>query len=659
MNRAITKEGLKLTNMYVQPMCSPTRAAMMTGRLPHHFGGQTFVQRPFQPTWMPSDETTLANKMKQLGYRTTLVGKWHLGYGKKEYTPCARGFDEFYGSYEVGGHHYDHTVGPGTHAIGDLFTFTEGHQQTLDLHHSTSNDGGRTRATHQFVVDQKGVYSSSMWSTEASRQIRYHAATAPEMPLFMYIAFTTIHTPLMVDQQYVDMNQHMKGSEEIRISAGMMTAMDESYGHIVHTLKDTNMWSNTLILCFSDNGAMVSQGASNFPLRGQKMGPFEGGIRSVAFVHGGHRSVSRGGTSNAMLHAVDVHTLTLHWATTLDMPNKNSQSRRKSHNNLGTDDDNDDDDYDNIVHYFNPGSVRKQLDAVDGRKMWLALIGQRTASPRTSFVALLDDLGAYESFNKAQGYIMLGACVAVRMGKWKLIEGRPGRDDWYPVDTSKCFTRLAHEGTVTEVPLSHPDCVRGDFRYDLIGKAGKKGTVGTEGVRLDGGAFVPKSLWLFDIEKDPMEKNDVSKKNPNVVKQLRAEIQKHREESVPPFPDRWASLMGMMEGNFHVETPGNGYEAGLTSWMEEEHLRGISFYRRAKAWIRVKMLDLAGKVVGVGQVHREETSSSSSSVGGMDATVRMMLGKKEGESFTKVELMELRRAVVEKEREGGRFHSKM
>jgi hypothetical protein len=75
MDRSI-REGIKLTNLYVQAMCSPTRSALMTGRFPHRFGGQHFVQQPFQPTWMPEDETTLADKMKALGYKTSIVGKW-------------------------------------------------------------------------------------------------------------------------------------------------------------------------------------------------------------------------------------------------------------------------------------------------------------------------------------------------------------------------------------------------------------------------------------------------------------------------------------------------------------------------------------------------------------------------------------------------------
>ena len=71
MDRSI-KQGIKLTNLYVQAMCSPTRGALMTGRFPHRYGGQHFVQQPYQPTWIPEDETTLAEKMKALGYKTSI-----------------------------------------------------------------------------------------------------------------------------------------------------------------------------------------------------------------------------------------------------------------------------------------------------------------------------------------------------------------------------------------------------------------------------------------------------------------------------------------------------------------------------------------------------------------------------------------------------------
>ena len=136
----------------------------------------------------------------------------HLGYGLNKYTPSSRGFEHFLGSYEVGGDHFAHTVGPDTHALGQLFTITEGHQQTLDLHRErgaatgASGHASTTRTAHEFVTTERGVYSSELFAREAVAQIeRVAAANAanPESytPLFLYLAFTTIHTPLQVGKQ--------------------------------------------------------------------------------------------------------------------------------------------------------------------------------------------------------------------------------------------------------------------------------------------------------------------------------------------------------------------------------------------------------------------------------------------------------------------------
>jgi len=239
------------------------------------------------------------------------------------------------------------------------------------------------------------------------------------------------------------------------------------------------------------------------------------------------------------------------------------------------------------------------------------------------------------------------------MGKWKLIEGKVGRDDWYPTDVSKCFPKLAHEGTLFTPPLDHSDCIRGDFQYEKIGKFGRHGTPGTEGIRQDGGLFVPKALWLFDIEKDPSERHDLSLQHPEIVEQLRAEIQLHRINSVPPFPDRWDSLVGMMNGNFHVENIGGGYEAGLTSWMEEKHLKSISFYRRAKSWLRQTALGLGTKLMNYGQVHREDTASTNLEFETITEQVKRTFGKFNNEPFTKMELLKIEKELLEMEREEG------
>eukprot|EP00944_MAST-04C_sp_MAST-4C-sp1_P014091 g14091.t1 len=583
--------GITLKNVYVQPMCSPTRAAVMTGRYPHRYGSQTFVQRPFQPHFLKEDETTLADKLGDGGYITSLVGKWHLGYGLRKYTPTSRGFQRFFGSYEVGGCHWNHTVGPDTHALGALFTVAEGYQQTLDLHQETSNDGGKSMSSHRFVSDRRGQYSSAMFSEEAIREIDRAAALTPNKPLFLYLAYTTIHTPLQVPTKYIEMNRHLQGSDEVRMNAAMMSAMDDGYGQVVKALKRHRMWENTVVFIFSDNGGMITQGASNFPLRGLKMGPFEGGIRSAAMISGGHPEIvqNAGKISNTLIHAVDIHTLTLHFGQA-------SQD------------------------YSRPGLPSKKLDAVSGKDLWASILkdatleGNTNSSPRKEFIVLLDPLGNYPSLNRRAGFTLLGKCSAIRSGKWKLILGHPGRDDWYPVDPAKCFRKLAHEGTITGPPLKTPHCPRGDLRYDQIGYHN---------------GFVPKDTWLFDIEHDPNEKHDLSMDYPEVVKRLKLRLDHEHNEAVDPLPDRWGSIMSMMAGNFAVLDPGGDYEAALGHWMEPVHLSKIGFFRKARAWIRITALDLMSKVFQPQfQVHREFTA------GGTNYMDDNILSKKEREKIS-------------------------
>ena len=604
--------GITLKNLYVQPMCSPTRAAVMTGRYPHRYGSQTFVQRPYQPTFLKDDETTIADKMVDNGYITSLVGKWHLGYGLRKYTPTSRGFQRFFGSYEVGGDHFNHTVGPNTHALGMLFTLSEGYQQTLDLHRETSTDGGKTMATHEYVVDRRGEYSSEMWGTAAIQEIDRAATLTPNKPLFLYLAFTTIHTPIQVENKFIEMNQHLEGSDEVRLNAAMMTSMDKAYGNVVTALKRNNMWENTFVIVFSDNGGMITQGVSNHPLRGLKMGPFEGGIRSVAMISGGHPQVLKhaGTISNSMMHAVDIHTLLLH----MGQGNPN---------------------------FVRPGLPLKKLDGMNGEALWKAIVNDAVAnddsinsSPRKEFIALLDPLGQYPSILKASNHVLLGICSAIRSSKWKLIAGKPGRDDWYGVDPKKCFTHLAHEGTLTVPPFENEYCMRGDYRYEWIGNKAD---------------FVPKDTWLFDIENDPEEKYDLSEQYPDVVKRLKARLELEHSEAVDPLPDRWASMIAMMKGNYALPSPGGGYEAGLSHWMEPEHIANVNFFRKAYAWVRLTAVDIGSIFFAPQlQVHKNPTSAgldemlmSKMEVMDISDALKLAYGLKKSEKFTTLQLQRI------------------
>ena len=103
---------------------------------------------------------------------------------------------------------------------------------------------------------------------------------------------------------------------------------------------------------------------------------------------------------------------------------------------------------------------------MSGAALWKSIVGDENASPRTEFIVLLDELGQFPSLLRTSNYVLLGKCSAIRSGKYKLIVGRPGRDDWFPTDPGKCFQSLVHEGAIFDVPNDHKDCIRGDFNYE-------------------------------------------------------------------------------------------------------------------------------------------------------------------------------------------------
>jgi hypothetical protein len=204
----------------------------------------------------------------------------------------------------------------------------------------------------------------------------------------------------------------------------------------------------------------------------------------------------------------------------------------------------------------------------------------------------LDPLGNLPWINENSGWSLLGKCSAVRSGKWKLIKGYPGRDDWYAGDPGKCFPKLAHEGTVPDPPNS-PECPRGDLQYERVSSG-----------------FQPKDTWLFDLEADPLEKSDLSASHLDVVEELQAKLDRASAESAPPFQDRWDTLAAMMSGIHHTMDVGGGYSAGLTSWQEPDHLEKVGFFRRAKQYLRLKAAHL-GMRLGEGRTTKTTSAPQS------------------------------------------------
>lgn len=241
----LAQSGAIIESHYVQPVCSPTRATLLTGRYPTHTGVYTIVS-PGAGWGLPLAERTLADALRSTGYRTALTGKWHLGEFEKAYQPNARGFDHQYGHY-----------------FGMLDYFSHERMGKLDWY-------------RQGLPLKEEGYTTHLITREACKLIEYND---PSKPLFLYVPFNGIHSPFQVPEEYLKPYAHLKGNRQKL--AGMLAAVDEAIGQIEASLKKAGILENTLIVFSSDNGGPPP--GDNTPLRDFKGSIFEGGIRAAAF----------------------------------------------------------------------------------------------------------------------------------------------------------------------------------------------------------------------------------------------------------------------------------------------------------------------------------------------------------------------------------------
>ena len=242
--------GARLDSFYVQPVCSPTRASLMTGRYPMRYGLQLGVIRPWEDRGLSLQEQMLPQGLKEAGYSTAIVGKWHLGCFQRAYLPTSRGFEHQYG-------HYSGAI--------DYFT----HER----------DGGFDWHRDDHVCRDEG-YSTHLIAREAARLLREQPA---DKPFFLYVPFNSVHAPLQVPAKYCA--PYASLPEPRRTYAGMVAAMDEAIGQILSALDERGFRTNTLILFSSDNGGPdPGRVTSNVPLRAGKATVYEGGTRVCACV---------------------------------------------------------------------------------------------------------------------------------------------------------------------------------------------------------------------------------------------------------------------------------------------------------------------------------------------------------------------------------------
>ncbi|XP_055304417.1 arylsulfatase B-like isoform X3 [Sitodiplosis mosellana] len=472
--------GIQLNQMYVAPMCTPSRSSLLTGKYESNLGMQHFVIPSDAPYGLSPEDKTIAQYMKIGGYRTYLVGKWHLGFFEKRYTPLYRGFDSHFGYLGPYIDYYNHSL---KMAPKPDYQLASGYDMRKNL------------TVHWDTIKQ---YATDLFTDQAIETIKNHDRSAP---MFMMLTHLAPHTaneddPMQAPEDEINKFSYIQNRKR-RVYAAMVSKLDQSVGKVVKALDDNKMLDNSIILFMSDNGSPIqgehSNSGSNFPFKGQKDTPWEGAIRSAAAIWS-PRLKRRQRVSNQMIHISD-------WLPTFAKI-------------AGVDID----------------------GPIDGKNVWNAL-SYNLPSPRREILAHHDTEVPYMAYISDNFKLVTGSTYEGLYDRW-LSEPIRRSEENSTFEESYSESILASD--VGQVLLKYSTTKQNQFR-NWVGT--NFGTISDDEIveirqkaKVTCNGYTPpnnNSVWacnpiespcLFDIFSDPCETTNLASKFPDLVKKFQSKL---------------------------------------------------------------------------------------------------------------------------------------
>ena len=498
----LARQGVQLSQYYVQHICSPTRSALLSGRYQIHTGLQDGIIQAWARVCLPPKFGTLADAFTDLGYETHAVGKWHAGIYRDSCLPWNRGFDTYYGFLTGSEHHYTKIQ---RIARGDG-SGNASHPAKLYPDLRTHEGPVKTECiASPLSSPPASCYSTHMFTQRATELIRAHNISDTTRPLFLYLALQDVHEPIEVPKAYEVpfAGSILDGTR--RTYAGMVSAVDACVANVTTALRDHHeMWNNTILVLSNDNGGWVGYGGLNTPYRGHKTTLWEGGIRGLGIVIAPGRLHTSSMTSAAgsglrfhgLFHVTD-------WLPTLVTAVGGS------------------------IHSLD----ERRFGGLDGVDQWNALIALST-SP-TSMSGALRESQSFprtEILHNIEGVGGTGIAV-LRVGRYKLLH-RMARDfdGWCDAcnSTAGCWMpKGSGPGAEQDdkiVPHGGQLCCLAAPPWATNHSASCAPFAGTKPLPAD---------LLYDVEADPSEQYDLAPSSPELLERMHTRLRVYNESAVP------------------------------------------------------------------------------------------------------------------------------